>query len=353
MRPAAVATLIAVLAIGFVSSSAATTAALPRATADRPDERPGAQIHVLYVLPSDGADDALDTNGTIAASVQNLQNWLKGQTGGNGMRLDTAGGELDVSFVRLTESDAQLAGRGLFMRDAIETGTRAAGFNDPDKIYAAYYGGSNTAACGGGAWPPALPGNLAALYLKATYGADWPCYDPSLSRNGLQLMDLAMLHETLHTLGFVATCAPHHTRSGHVSDSPTDLMYAGDQPWTPQVLDVGRDDYFGANRPGCLDLTQSEYYEGGPAPTLPPSIVNRRLRVSVGGPGKVTSSPRGIACPRRCSSTYPDEARVRLRPKARKGARFKRWSGACRGTRGCVVRMNRARAVRAVFVRKR
>jgi hypothetical protein len=353
VRPVAIATLIAVLAVGFVSSSAATTTALPRSTADRPDDRPGAQVHVLYVLPSDGADEALDTNGTIAASVRNFQSWLKGQTGENGMRLDMAGGELDVSFVRLTESDAQLAARGLFMRDALEAGTRAAGFADPDKIYAAYYGGSNTAACGGGAWPPALAGRLAALYVKATYGAALRCYDPALSTTGLQLMDLAMLHETLHTLGFVATCAPHHTRSGHVSDGPTDLMYAGDQPWTPQVLDVGRDDYFGANRPGCLDLRQSEYYEGGPAPTLPPSIVSRRLSAVVRGPGKVTSSPAGIACPRRCSARYTDEARVRLKPKARRGARFKRWSGACRGTRGCVVRMNRARSVRATFVRRR
>ncbi len=340
------------LAFGFVSSSEATTAALPRVTADRPDDRAGAQIHVLYVLPSDGVDDALDTNGTIAASVQNLQNWLKGQTGGNGMRLDTSGGELDVSFVRLSESDAQLAGRGLFLRDAIESGTRMAGFVDPEKVYAAYYGGSNTAACGGGAWPPTLPGSLAALYLKATYAGGFRCYDPALSLNGLQLMDLAMLHETMHTLGFVATCAPHHTRSGHVSDSPTDLMYAGDQPWTPQVLDVGRDDYFGANRQGCLDLTQSEYYEGGPAPKPPPTVVKRRLSVVVRGPGKVTSSPAGIACPRRCSARFTDEARVRLRPKARKGARFKRWSGACRGSRACVVRMSRARVVWASFARK-
>jgi hypothetical protein len=353
MRSVALANMVAALAVGFVSSSAATTSALPRSTVDRPDDRPGAQIHVLYVLPSDGPDAALDTDGTVSASVQNFQTWLKGQTSGNGMRLDTAGGELDVSFVRLTETDAQLAGQGLFMRDAIERGTRAAGFNDPDKTYAAYYGGSNTAACGGGAWPPALPGKLAALYLRATYGAGLPCYDPSRSRTALQLMDLAMLHETLHALGFVPTCALNHTRSGHVSDSPNDLMYAGDQPWTPKELDVGRNDYFGANRPGCLDLSQSEYYEGGPAPTLPPSIVKRRLKVSVRGPGKVTSAPRGIACPRRCSATYPDEARVRLRPKARKGARFKRWSGACRGTRGCVVRMNRARAVRAGFVQKR
>jgi hypothetical protein len=271
------ATLIATLAIGFLSSSAATTAALPRATADRPDDRPGAQIHVLYVLPNDGADQALDTNGTIAASVRNFQTWLKGQTGGYGMRLDTSAGELDVSFVRLTDSDAQLADRGVFMRDAIEAGTRAAGFADPDKVYAAYYGGSNTAACGGGAWPPTLLGNLAALYVKATYGAGLPCYEPARSTAGLQLMDFAMLHETLHTLGFVATCAPHETRSGHVSDSPTDLMYAGDQPWTPQVLDFGRDDYFGANRQGCLDLTQSGYYEGFPAPPVPPSVVKYAL----------------------------------------------------------------------------
>jgi hypothetical protein len=128
-------------------------------------------------------------------------------------------------------------------------------------------------------------------------------------------------------------------------------MYAGDQAWTPQVLDVGRDDYFGANRAGCLDLTKSEHYEGVPAPTRP-SIVKRRLSVVVRGPGKVTSSPAGIACPRRCAASYTDEARVRLRPKAWRGARFKRWSGACRGTRGCVVRMRRARAVRATFVRR-
>jgi Divergent InlB B-repeat domain len=45
--------------------------------------------------------------------------------------------------------------------------------------------------------------------------------------------------------------------------------------------------------------------------------------------------------------------RVVLRAKSTRGSRFKRWSGACRGTRVCVVRMNSGRAVRAQFVRKR
>ena len=104
-----------------------------------------------------------------------------------------------------------------------------------------------------------------------------------------------MLHELMHTLGLVATCAPHQTRNGHVSDSPTDLMYACDEPWAPSVLDVGRDDYFGTNRQDCLDLTQREHYEGGPEPPPPARPARFRLRVSVAGAGKVTSSPGPIS----------------------------------------------------------
>jgi hypothetical protein len=158
--------LAAALTLSFASESPAgpaATSVLPRATVDRPDDRPGPQIHALYVLPGDGADAALDTDGTISASVQNWQNWLKAQTSGFGMRLDTSGGELDVTFFRLAESNAQLAARGVFIRDAIESALQSAGFNRPGKVYAVYYGGSNTAACGGGAWPPALPGYVAAL----------------------------------------------------------------------------------------------------------------------------------------------------------------------------------------------
>jgi hypothetical protein len=69
-----------------------------------------------------------------------------------------------------------------------------------------------------------------------------------------------MLHELVHTLGFVAACAPHHTLAGHVSDDPQDLMYAGPLAWQPSMLDVGRDDYFGHGA-YCDDLATSDFLE--------------------------------------------------------------------------------------------
>ena len=69
-----------------------------------------------------------------------------------------------------------------------------------------------------------------------------------------------MLHELVHTLGFVAACAPHHTLAGHVSDDPRDLMYAGPLAWQPSMLDVGRDDYFGHGA-YCDDLAASDFLE--------------------------------------------------------------------------------------------
>ena len=346
---------------------------LPRATSDRPDDRQGAQVHVVYAVPSDGADRGLDTDGTIAASVANWQRWLRGQTGGRGLNLDTAGGEVDVTFNRLPQTDAAYAARGLFIRDAIEADLRSAGLALPgSKITLVYYDGSTSAACGGGAYPPSLPGTVGAVYMRGTYGGGLLCYTPSQSLAGLQIMDLAILHEALHVLGMVPGCAPHHTRSGHVSDSPTDLMYAGDQPWRPTTLDVGRDDYFEAPVAGCADLAESPFF--GSTTEAPPAgggsaggssgagggtsggggaqPATVALRVSVSGPGRVTSSPAGIVCPGRCSARFTRGAKVTLRATPRAGARLRAWSGSCAGkARTCSVALGNARAARASFVR--
>ena len=302
-------------------------------------------MHALYVLPSDRADRALDTNGTIAASAANWQRWLRGQTFNNGLRLDTFRGDLDVTFVRLAKTDAELAARGISLRDALEQELRVKGVVRPGKIYAAYYDGSNTAACGGGAWPPALPGAVAALYLRGTFGPGATCYDPERSRAGLQIMDFAMLHEVLHTMGFVPSCAPNHTRAGHVSDSPRDLMYAGDEPWRPAVLDVGSDDYFHAHILGCAELAVSRYLDRGFGPA------KAKLTVVVTGPGRVRSSPHGLSCSGRCSASFHRGMRVSLRAVPARGARFVGWGGACRGTNSCRVTLDRARSVYARFRR--
>src|SRR5690349_282422 len=73
----------AVLLVIFSNSGApAQTAASARSTADRADDFAGYQIHVMYVLPSDGTDYKLDTNGAIASSVAATQKWFVAQTQG-------------------------------------------------------------------------------------------------------------------------------------------------------------------------------------------------------------------------------------------------------------------------------
>lgn len=169
--------------------------------------------------------------------------------------------QFDVTFIRLSQSDAQLRSNGAFLRDALEDELDTRGLNKPNKLYAVYYGGSSTFACGGAPWPPDLVGNVVALYLKGTPPGAPACSTNSFAtnENTTGYWEFSMVHEIVHALGFVATCAPNETLQGHVSDSPTDLMYAGSQPWQPSVIDIGRDDYFTHGNPGCPDLAQSVF----------------------------------------------------------------------------------------------
>src|ERR1051325_5962140 len=84
--------LFAIAASLIVATSAAARSGLDRSTTDRPDDITGPQLHAMHVVPADGTDRALDTNGTIAAPVANWEGWLRGQTGGRGVRLAAFGG---------------------------------------------------------------------------------------------------------------------------------------------------------------------------------------------------------------------------------------------------------------------
>jgi hypothetical protein len=240
---------------------------LPRSLVDRPDDfRRKAQIHVMYVLPSDRADRALDTDGTLKNTVSSFENWLAGKTRGRALRIDAFQGSIDITFLHLNQTDAQMASYGAFVRDQIEAEMKAAGFNAPHKIYAVYYDGTSNTACGGGAWPPTLPGTVAALYLNGLPDSSVPCATNEFAGpdGPPTYLEFAMLHELMHTLGFVATCSPHQWRGGHVSDNPNDLMWAGDGPWAPDgwasvVLDSGNDDYYRAPVRGCLDFASSPF----------------------------------------------------------------------------------------------
>ena len=78
-----------------------------------------------------------------------------------------------------------------------------------------------------------------------------------------------------------------------------------------------------------------------------------RLSLAVSGTGAIRTS-LGKSCARRCISRVSAEDVVVLRALPRKGYRFVRWSGACRGTKPtCRVRMTQARSAAAIFARRR
>jgi hypothetical protein len=210
----------------------------------------------------------------LAASLGSIQNWLLQQTGEQRLRMDTFEGAVDITFRRLDRSDAEIASHGIYVRDTIETELQAAGFNNPQKLYAVYYDGTSYMACSGGAWPPDLVGNVAVLYLKGLAQSDFPCNLNSLvpyPEAPPGYPEFAMLQEIFHTLGASAVCAPHHSRQGHISDSLTDLMYSGEESSVQRELDAGRDDYWGHGNPDCPDLAHSVFIDPLPEdPQLPP-----------------------------------------------------------------------------------
>jgi hypothetical protein len=49
-------------------------------------------------------------------------------------------------------------------------------------------------------------------------------------------------------------------------------MYAGDEPWQPEVLDISRDDYYASGQADCLDLSNSVFMEPLPANAAKPPL---------------------------------------------------------------------------------
>jgi len=326
---------VAALGLGASNGSPATAQARTRTVIDMPDDISGPQVHFLYIVPSDGADAQLDTKGGMEQSIARIERWFVTHAENQGLRVDTHNGVPDITFIRLPHSDAQATSSNPWPLWVIGEDLVAAGFNDPAKVYAAFYDGRSAWACGG-AKSPALP-KLGAMYLQAQPTNDpRPCRDAPGFGTGTDrpgYFEIGLLHEILHVIGFSPPCAPHASESAfpdHVNDSPTDLMYGPDAThtaywnWANAVLDFNHDDYYRANLPGCPDLSNSPYVA-----TL------HSVSVTVSGPGTVTSSPAGIDCPGTCTGRFQGSVTLTATPTA--GAVFKGWTGTCSGTATCVV----------------
>ena len=228
----------------------------PRHERDQPDDLAGAQVHVVYAVPSDAEDGNLDRYGDIERSLEAMQHWLGAETGQR-LRLDTAGGRLDVTFLRLPFSAQEGEERGAALAPDLEGAIRDRLGTSSDKAYAVYYAGRSGDLCG----TATVEGRVAVAFVhpegcspRAVGGA----------RETPSTYETVMLHELLHVFGAVPECAPHRLEtSAHVGTRAEDLMYAGPE-WSGHdevVVDAGRDDYFGHGRPDCLDTAASEFWE--------------------------------------------------------------------------------------------
>lgn len=246
-----------------------------RAYTDQPDDVTGFQVHALYVIPSDLTDAQHDLNQSISRSLNAANGWFAQQANGQQIRLDTYQGRPDVTFVRLNLTDAQIHDSADQMA-TIAQALAGQGFNAPEKLYAVYYAGRAISSCGAAYRPQAGATGANQHYaVEFLSGSSTGGHDCSLDRftqqiNQMGMQEYGMLHELIHGMGFGNSCSPHATADGaHVSDSPTDLMYAGDQPWTPQVLDFGRDDYYSTGSTTCPDLANSVFLTKVSNPQVP------------------------------------------------------------------------------------
>jgi hypothetical protein len=261
-----------------------------RAELDLPDDSPDPQVRILYVIPSDSADDQFDTDGKICNSTLGWTQWLQDQTEGRRLRLDTNADVLDIGFVRLEATDAVMHGSTseldvqtgfAFVRDRIELELLQMGQLVPQKIYAVYYGGTSEYSCGGGSYPPLIIDQVGAMYLGGEIPGFPACDAQPWGEADLvpRYIDYGMLHEMMHTLGLVDLVAPHQHSSGHAfddmeADPQRDLLYSqrpgmNDPDWGVYepgglVLDLGRDDYFEPANAELVDLARSVFLEPSP-----------------------------------------------------------------------------------------
>lgn len=157
-----------------------------RTTVDQPDDAPGEyQVHIIYVEPSDvTAPTPLDINGTLRRSVNAFNNWLAAKTGGSRFRIDTCGQDIDVTYVKLTSTEAAMAtgaGTGLgpaFIRERLEERLKTQ-FADSKKLYFVYWDGLTYGRCGGAPFPPALPGHFTSINVGGIFQATFLTLDAS------------------------------------------------------------------------------------------------------------------------------------------------------------------------------
>lgn len=304
------------------------------APADRPQAVAGSFVHVVYAFPSEGADRSAQLAPQISADVDEIDAWWRGQDPTRVPRFDvvpfSCGLQADVSAVRLPQTSAQLAPIG-GRAAQVAASLAAMRLGSPFGKYLVYYDGpsNDPTVCGQSGLAPFSGPTYAFVYLASCAGV------PSAA---------VAAHELIHALGALPPGAPHPCRNdaGHPCDSMQDILYpfASGQPLLAQLLDVGRDDYYG-HVGGWFDVQDSAWLRHLDVPLVP-------LSIGVTGGGTVRSLQPGPECTATCAVEWEAGSTVQLEAVPTTGRRFLRWSGACTGER-CSLQMTAPQTVTAVF----
>ena len=240
-----------------------------RVTEDRPDDFSGPQIHLVYAVASDGRDRRLDTDGTILDMVENIQSFLADRIDQQ-FRFDTYEGEPDITFVRFADwTEADLLdhdhrfhdGRTFSIVSAskLSRALRHEIAVEPSKWYAIFYSLE---------WrtPDLIIGSTNSLgsgHVTEVAGTYLPSF--ALDRfdaREQRRYEIVMIHEIFHLMGAVPECGRNNGRGAHVVDHDLDVMSNSGVPqWEWTYVDYGRDDYYAHGRRGCVDISESRYFE--------------------------------------------------------------------------------------------
>jgi hypothetical protein len=322
--------------VGFADAAhAATWCGIPAPTDRKPQVVAGYNVHLVYVLASDGADQTASVAQTVQNDVESIEAWWRVQDPTRAPRFDltpfACGAQVDLSILRLGATTAELQTLdGRFER--IYTAVYGAGFDREHVKYLIYYDGpveENVCGQGGGSTDES---GAAVVYMAACEGVS---------------SATTAAHELLHAFGAMPASGPPHPCSpedtAHACDSEQDLMgpYATMNPLEWYLLDIGRDDYYG-HAGAWFDLQDSRWLRRLDAQV--------RLSVQLTGSGSIDSNVPGINCSASCDSDWDSGSAVDLTPTAAAGQRFVRWGGSCSGFFPvCSLTLGQAATVTAFF----
>lgn len=330
-------------AVSWCGSGESATDRTPEVELSAPE-----QVHVVYAVPSDGADAFSAYSSRIASDAEAVDAWWRGQDPSRTWRFDLYAfpgctsrfGMLDISVVRLPQASSYY-GVDLVTRMQRLT-TDFHGLFGPRVKTLVYYDGPvpEPDVCGT-AWqlPPNGPNDVYGfgfVWLRSQCPND-------VGTGGFAA--LAAAHEMTHNLGaFTSPGAPHECPSphqGHACDSPVDLMFwagsSGSRLGT-ELLDVGRDDYYGHSNAALVDVQDSPWLSH--LPQLPLTIGTR----SANGRAAGTVQPCSP-----CTVQLDNGLQFSVRATPAPGSRLVRWEGACSGAGACTVTMDGPKSVTAVF----